>query len=140
MIKTILFNILCLLVSSLLQAQTPGEIEHSKKLFSATWVNKKEKRYIEFFYDSEVSYVTVNDWTGNSNPAKSKSLDAYKAWIKGSKLILTAENADHHAPYCEIEILNKKLVFSCNGMLNFKEQKLSRKGPIDMTVYERMRN
>ena len=104
--------------------QTRAEIENLKKKYSGTWVNKKTKDYLEFYFEDEIDYVTVNEWTGSSHKNKSKTLDAYKAYIKGDKLIILAEKDDHHRQYCEISISNKKLNFECNGALNFTNNKL----------------
>lgn len=137
--KNILLSLLIIFISYHVNAQTKAEIKQAKKLYDATWINKKDNRYLTFYFDSEVSYVTVNDWTGSSDPNKSKSLDAYKAYIKGNKLILPAENSDHHSPYCEIEIINKKLIYRCNEGNNFKDKTLKNVA-VDVTTFERTRD
>lgn len=92
-------------------------------IYEGTWYNRKEKRYISINYDDEVNYVTINDWIKGERDGA----DAYKAFIEGEKLILYAENDDHHALYFEIEMVNVKLIYRCNKMnctdnfLNAKE-------------------
>lgn len=76
----------------------------------------------------------INDWIAQLN---SGDVDAYKAFIINGKLIIYAENEDHHAPYCEMEIVNQKLIFQCNSALNFKDQFLNLKTEIEKTLFER---
>lgn len=122
-----------------LYGQTNSEIELAKKNYSGTWVNKKTKHYIEFFFDDEIDYVIVNEWTGSSHKNRSKTLDAYKVYIKGDKLIIPSENDDHHSQYCEISISNKKLNFECNGALNFTDNKLIHDEYYNCTVFVKLR-
>ena len=114
--------------------QTKSEIALSKKIYEGTWYNKKEKRYIKIYNDDDVNYVTINDWI----KGKRDDADAYKAFIKGDKLILYAENDDHHAPYCEIEIVNTKLIYRCNKM-NSTNNFLNTKEPGDKMIFERVK-
>lgn len=87
-------------------AQSPGEIKRAKLLFEGAWINKKEARHLTIFIEDD-GYVTINDWTGNR---KNASVDAYKAFIKNGKLIMHAET-EHHAPYSEIRISGKMLIY-----------------------------
>jgi|GEM_PF-4309368 len=119
--------------------QTKAEIEHSKKIYSGTWVNKKTKHYIEFYFEAEIDYVTLNEWTGSSSKNKSKTLDAYKVYIKGDKFIIPSENDDHHRQYCEISISNKKLNFEYNGALNFTDNKLTKNEYYNRTVFIKLK-
>lgn len=133
-LKKVLIVVIIIFISNLVSAQSKSEKSQSKKLYEGTWVNKKTKRFIAFYYDDDVDYVTINDWTGSSN--RNKNVDAYKAFIKGNKLIIPAENSDHHAPYCEIEILDHKLIFKCNAGNNFTDFVLLKDKLIDVTVFE----
>jgi len=127
------------IVHSNINAQTKAQIAHFKKKYHGTWVNKKDKRYLRFFFDEDAGYITINDWTGNLDRNKSNTIDAYKAFIKGNKLIIPAEHNDHHSPYCEIEIVNKKLFYRCNPPLNFTDNVLV-KGPYStQKIFERWR-
>ena len=119
-------------------AQTKAEVAAAKKQYAGTWVNKKAKRYLRFFFDVEVIYVTVNDWTGNPDRNKSQSMDAYKAFIKGGKLVLPADSTDHRSPYCEIRIQNGKLEYQCNCFGNYKEGLSENSKPADATIFERV--
>ena len=119
--------------------QTKAEIEYSKKAYSGIWVHKKSKHYISFSFEDDVDYVTVNEWTGSLDRNKSKVIDVYKAFIKGDKLILPAENGEHHSQYCEISISNKKLNFECNGILNFTENKLIKDKFYNRTVFIKLK-
>lgn len=65
-----------------------------------------------FFDDQYEGAVLVNEWKG-----KRTNIDAYKARVKGDKLIMPEERGDHNAPYCEMLIVNKKLLFRCKGLL-----------------------
>ncbi len=115
-----------------------SEFINAKNLYEGTWVNKKTKRFIAFYFDDDVKYVTINDWTGNSNRDKNNSIDAYKVFIKGNKLIIPAENSDHHAPYCEIEILDGKLIYKCNAGNNFTDSVILKTKLADITIFERV--
>ena len=88
------------------QAQHPAEIKEAKALFEGAWLNKKTDRHITIFIEED-GYVTINDWTGRK---KGASIDAYKAYITKKKLIMPADT-DHHAPYSEILISGKTLVY-----------------------------
>ncbi|MEO5911708.1 MAG: hypothetical protein ABIP95_12515 [Pelobium sp.] len=136
-VKKVLTVIIIIFFSNLVGAQSKPEKIQSKKLYEGTWVNKKAKRFIAFYYDDDVDYVTINDWTGSSNRNKNNNIDAYKAFIKGNKLIIPAENSDHHAPYCEIEILDHKLIYKCNTGTNFIDGSLL-KDNSNSTVFERI--
>lgn len=105
-------------------AQTKSEIARSKEIFEGTWYNKTEQRYIRLYYVDDANFVTINDWIKGAEDGG----DAYKAFIKGERLILYSEDTHHRAPYCEIEIANTKLIYRCNNMnstdnfLHIKEQ------------------
>lgn len=120
-------------MNSMAYGQTQREIAQSKKMYEGAWYSKKEKRYIAIYYDNQVNYVTINDWIKDERDGA----DSYKAFIKGGKLILYAENDDHHAPYCEIQIVNRKLIYQCNRM-NFTDNFLNTKEPPDSTIFERV--
>ncbi len=83
--------------------------------------------------------MTVNDWIGTSNRNIAENIDAYRAYIKGDKLILLSENNDHHAVYCEIEIVNHKLIYQCNTGLNFKDNFLVKTEGVHKVVFVRLR-
>lgn len=115
--------------------QKPNLSELNKK-FGGTWYSKTEKLYTTFYFEEGFDYATVNTWTDSID--KKENIDAYKAFIKGSKLILPAENSDHHAPYCEIDVENNLLVYKCNQGLNFSDNYLNTKKPISRTEYKRI--
>lgn len=135
----LLFFAILLFAHYNVNGQTKPEMEHLKKTYSGTWVNKKDKRYLQIYFDEEVDYVTINDWTGSLSRNKSKTLDAYKAFIKGDKLIMPSENDDHHCPYCEITVVNEKLIYECNGISNFTNNKLVKSQHSNQTIFERLR-
>lgn len=89
-------------------AQTPLEIKMADKLFSGFWIDRKTTRHLLLGIEKE-GYVLINDWTGKfQNRA---SADAYKAYIKGAKLVMPPDH-EHHAPYAEMQIINNKLVYT----------------------------
>ncbi|GGI51795.1 hypothetical protein GCM10011425_30070 [Mucilaginibacter galii] len=88
-------------------AQTSLEIKKADKLFSGFWIDRKTSRQLLIGVEKD-GYVIINDWTGKMQDRG--SADAYKANIKGEKLIMPPE-FEHHAPYAEILILNKKLIY-----------------------------
>lgn len=113
--------------------QKPDTSELNRK-YGGTWYSEDEKLYVTFYFEEGFDYATVNGWTGDLD--KKENIDAYKAFIKGSKLILPAENSDHHAPYCEIDVKNNILVYKCNQGLNFSDNYLNTK--ISITEYKRI--
>lgn len=125
------------LCSTAASAQSPANLEQLSKKYAGTWYNKENKRYIRFFFEEGYDYVTINDWTGKLR--NQGSGDAYKAFIKGDKLVMPAENDDHHATYCEIEIMNDTLVYICNSGLNFTDNFLNKSKPLDKTIFKRIK-
>jgi hypothetical protein len=101
------FLLLCLLLIPGASAQTPLEVKNADKLFSGFWIDRKTTRHLSINIEKD-GYVVVNDWT--SKYQKQESGDAYKAYIKGEKLIMPLDN-EHHAPYAEMQIVDKKLVY-----------------------------
>jgi hypothetical protein len=104
--------------------------------FGGTWYDETQKLYLTFYFEEGYDYATVNTWTGSID--KKENIDAYKAFIKDNKLILPAENSDHHAPYCEIDIQYNLLVYKCNEGFNFSDNFLNTKKPISVTKYKRI--
>jgi len=88
-------------------AQTTLEIKKADRLFSGFWVNKKTKRHLSIGVE-ESEYMLINDWTGNTQ--ETAIVDAYKAFVKGNKLVMPP-NSEHHTPYSEMQIINKKLFY-----------------------------
>lgn len=88
--------------------------------FSGEWYSKKEKRTLVISYDTENNYFLINDHT------KGYSEDDYYAYPKANKLVLPAQNDDHHSSYCEISIVKNQLVYECNGGLNFTDNFLKK--------------
>jgi len=102
----VLLSLSLLLVTGA-SAQTPLEIKKADKLFSGFWIDRRTTRHLSINIEKD-GYVLINDWT--SKYQKQESCDAYKAFIKGAKLIMPVDN-EHHAPYAEMQILNKRLVY-----------------------------
>lgn len=84
----------------------------SKQLFGGAWVNKKLNRHLTISFEGQDWYATINDWTGKDQG----TADAYKAFIKGRKLVMPAETDEHRAPYSEMIISGKKLLFRSRGL------------------------
>lgn len=104
--------------------------------FGGTWYNETEKLYLTFYFEEGDNYATANSWTGSIDIKE--NIEAYKVFIKDNILILPAENSDHHAPYCEINVEYNKLVYKCNESLNFSDNSLNTKKPISITKYKRV--
>jgi hypothetical protein len=104
--KPVFIILLLLFLSTNGKAQQALEIKKARALFEGAWVNKKANRHLTIFIEAD-GYVTINDWVGSKRTA---GIDAYKAYIKKSKLIMPAE-ADHHAPYSEMYIKGNQLVY-----------------------------
>jgi len=137
--RFLLFFAIIFLTHYSINGQTKPETAHLENMYSGTWVNKKTKRYLQFSFDKEVDYITINEWTGSLDKSKSETLDAYKAYIHGEKLIMPAENGDHHSHYCEISIANKKLVYACNGNLNFTDNQLVKDKYATQTLFKKLK-
>jgi len=88
-------------------AQTPLEIRKADKLFSGFWIDRKTSRQLLIGVEKD-GYVIINDWTGKMQDRG--SADAYTANIKGGKLIMPPD-LEHHAPYAEILIQERKLIY-----------------------------
>ena len=101
-------SLLWLLLVPGASAQTPLEIKKADKLFSGFWIDRKTTRHLLIGVEKD-GYVIINDWAGRFEDRG--SADAYMAFIKGEKLIMPPDN-EHHAPYAEMQITNKKLVYS----------------------------
>jgi len=103
------------------EAQTAREISRAKAVFEGAWLDKKNDRHLTISIE-DAGYVTINDWTGRKQTA---SIDAYKAYIKNGKLVMPAET-EHHAPYSEIQIKGKTLIY-ITQTVGLKEEKLVEK-------------
>ncbi|QQT24735.1 hypothetical protein I6J02_13365 [Sphingobacterium spiritivorum] len=141
-IRYIILLFVC--ISQTAYAQHKAEIMNSKKIYEGIWRDNANNRNISISYDSALTYVLINDWTGGIETVKDKSraenIDAYKAYIKGDKLIMPAENDDHHAPYCEISVSKKNLLlYECNSMLNFTDNFLKKSESINTYTFERIK-
>lgn len=142
-IRYIFLLLVCISQSAYAQRKT--DIANSKKIYEGIWRDNTNNRNISISYDSTLTYVLINDWTGGLETIKERSLaentDAYKAFIKGDKLIMPAENDDHHAPYCEISVsADKLLIYECNGMLNFTDNFLKKSESTNTYIFKRIRD
>lgn len=131
--KILILIFLCLTTFGFAQIST-----EMLKNFEGEWYSKKEKRHLRIFFDSEVTYATVNEWTGKKNEANAENIDAYKVFPKDGKLIFPAENNEHRANYGEISIKNKKLIFEMNGGMKFTTQHLVRDGLLTTSVFKKI--
>jgi len=104
--------------------------------FESLWYNKKLDRYIEVCYDKYKNIFTINDWAKGGREAA----DVYYADLKGDKLIIYADNEEHHAPYCELEIRDNQLHYRCNCCLNFTDNFLNTNKHIDEVVFKKFVN
>lgn len=68
--KNILLFTVALFTYSLINGQVNAETEYLSKIYHGTWINKKTNRYLQFYFDDQYDYITVNDWTGSSNKSK----------------------------------------------------------------------
>lgn len=125
-----------IVVTILLLLSTNRSFAQTVQNYEGTWYNKETKRYISISFDTETDYATINDWIGKNNQQQA---DAYKAYIKDDKLILYAENSDHHCTYCEMVITNQQLTYQCNENLNFTDQFLNTTQKTKTTLYKRIK-
>lgn len=113
--------ILLIIVLGFSAGNASAQLNKAKKeSFSGKWYNKIDKRMLTIQFDTVRNCFIINDYT------KGYSEDSYYAYLKNNKLVIPAENSDHHSAYCEISIVNKKLFYECNGGLNFKDNFLRR--------------
>lgn len=108
--------------SSSAEAQPREGFEQAKKKFEGTWYCKKENSYLQFFFedDTTVSYVTVNQWIGRWK--QNTSIDAFKVFIENDKLVFPEDKQEHVHPYCDMQVVNNRLMFRCKGFLVNKDQ------------------
>jgi hypothetical protein len=104
-VKRLLF-ILLILACLVTFAQTKTAFKEAKKLYEGEWVEKKTKRHISITLQ-DTDYFLINDW---SEAGDGSSVDAYRAFLKKGKLIMP-EDTEHHAPYAELFLKNKRLVY-----------------------------
>ena len=97
-----------LIAGTTVHAQTKAEISRSKHLFVGEWLNKKEKRHLSISYETS-GYMLINEWQGNSR----EHIDAYRAFIKGNKLIMPAYKSDPVRPYTDMIIRRGVLWHRC---------------------------
>lgn len=104
------------------EAQNREEFEKVKKKFEGTWYCKKENSYLQFFFedDTHLPYVTVNQWIGPWR--QNSSIDAFKVFIKNDRLVFPEDRKEHLHSYCDMQIVNNKLIFRCKGFLTDKDQ------------------
>ncbi|SDE87799.1 hypothetical protein SAMN05216464_110156 [Mucilaginibacter pineti] len=101
-------------------AQTKAEIKVARKLFEGSWVNKKAKRHLTISFDTQ-DYATINDWHGKWSQ-DNNTIDAYKAFVMNSKLVMPEDKTDLRSPYCEIVRKGNTLLYRCREM-NTKDKK-----------------
>ena len=101
--------------------------------FAGEWYSKKDKRTLNIEYDAEYHCFRITDHT------KGYSEDAYSAYPKEDKLVMYLQNSDHHAPYCELNIISNQLIYECNSALNFKDNFLVRDQYSDKTVFKKIK-
>lgn len=92
-----------------------------KNNFEGIWYNKENKRKLNIQFDEECDCFIIKD------KSKAYSEDGYYAYPKDDKLVLPAQNEDHHSSYCELTIAKNQLVYECNSGLNFTDNFLNRK-------------
>lgn len=117
-------------------AQMNTDTIHLKQKFEGLWQNKKENRYVEIAFNKYEDYITFNDWASGGR----ESADVYKAYLKGDKIVIYADNEAHKAPYCEVEIVDNKLHYRCNCCLNFTDNFLNKNKPVTEVVFEKLIN
>jgi len=101
-----------LLTTGNINAQSaPKPNQTDQKRFEGLWTNKKTSRCLEIYF--EYGYATIMDWTPKFQ--KRESADVYKALPKNGKLVMP-EETEHHAPYSEIVIAHKRLIYLTKQM------------------------
>lgn len=122
-----------LLLFAAISFATTGIAQSNAKVaaYEGAWYNRKVKRQLIIHYDETYNRYTINDHT------KGYSEDVYYAYLKDGKLTTPAENEHHHAPFCEISIIDRQLVLECNSGLNFTDNFINRKDSVDKVVFGR---
>jgi hypothetical protein len=110
-----------LLAANTLCAQArPEQLKTARRLFEGEWVNAREHRHLRLYLVPE-GFFEANEWVGKFTPA---GVDAYKVFVKsGIMLWLPEDKEEHIAPYCELTIVDKKLLVRC-GSLSGKDTRL----------------
>lgn len=112
--------VMLVLLCNTVLGQTKAELKASKKMYEGFWVNKKTQRHLVIGYD-DLGYAELNDWTGKRG---STPVDAYKAWVKGGKLVMPESKTDLRCPYCEIVKKGNALLYRCMDM-NTKDNRFT---------------
>ncbi len=127
-----------LLAGNLCFSQATDSVQEAKKAFEGTWYCRQEKRFIRITFEKGENYATVNEWmSGGNTRIREEDMDVYKVFIEGNKLVFPADNKEHRASYCEFAIVDKKLIQSCNGGLNFTDQFLKKDKYLSTSVFTR---
>ncbi|MES2454016.1 MAG: hypothetical protein V4594_00675 [Bacteroidota bacterium] len=113
-------------------AQTKAELKASKKLFEGSWVNTKAQRHLTISFDG-ADYATINDWHGKWSD-DNNTIDAYKAFVNKSILVMPEDKTDLRCPYCEILRKENALLYRCRGM-NTKDKRF-----IEQILFVREKN
>jgi len=100
-----------------------------KNNFEGIWYSKENKRELNIRFDKECDCFIIND------KSKGYSEDAYYAYPKDEKLVMPAQNEDHHSSYCEITIMNNQLIYECNSGLNFTDNFLNKNQFSDKLIF-----
>lgn len=119
------FNILVFCIASKSFAQSVLR----KSSFEGIWYNKENKRELNIRFDEECDCFTIND------KSKGYSEDVYYAYPKDKKLVMPAQDEDHHSSYCEITTAKNKLIYECNSGLNFTDNFLNRNQFSDKLIF-----
>lgn len=116
-------------------AQKQKTIPFAMSKFRGEWHNTKGKNVLYISYDTDVAYATIN----NDPKDKRYSIDVYKAFPKGNKLIMPADNNEHHCSYSEMSIENNKLIIRTNDPLDDTTQYIKPNKHLSIETYQRKR-
>ena len=124
------FFVLLLAAHAVCAQARPEQLKAARRLFEGEWVNVEEGRHLRLYLVPE-GFFEANEWLGKFTPA---GVDAYKAFVKsGTMLWLPEDTQEHIAPYCELTVVNKKLLVRCGSL----SKNGSRLGPAQ--VYTKVR-
>lgn len=110
------FLLLLLLAGAAITAQGQlSRYNRAKQQFEGLWHSRSSDMYMRFFFDADdTTYVTVNEWKGRH---KGTSIDAYKVFIEGDKLVFPEDRTEHRHPRCEMQLAGQRLLCRCRSLL-----------------------
>lgn len=105
--------------AAVIQAQTKRDNQTNIHIYEGHWINKKQKRHLTISFETDQGYFTINDWR-DDKLRKIPMTDVYKAWPKDGKLIMPESTSDPLAPYAEILLVGRSILYRTKGIIDPK--------------------